>query len=73
MITAFGSTYFCEQAFSVMNYRKNKYYSRVTNENLHAMLRISSSSFEADIHKLAGNIQPHESHLSDFKTYFIKV
>jgi hypothetical protein len=47
-IKAFGIIYNCEQAFSVMNYRKNKYCSRLTNEHLHAMLRISSSSFEAD-------------------------
>jgi hypothetical protein len=37
-ITAFGSTYICEQVFSVINYQKNKYYSRLTNEHLHAML-----------------------------------
>jgi hypothetical protein len=62
MITSFVSTYICEQAFSVMNYRKNKYCSRLTNELLHAMLRISSFSFETDIHKLAGDIQPQKYH-----------
>jgi hypothetical protein len=62
MITAFDSTYIREQAFSVMNYGKNKYCSRLANEHLYAMLRISSSSFEADIHKLAGDIQPQKSH-----------
>jgi hypothetical protein len=59
---AFGSTYICEQAFSVMNYRKNKYCFRLTNEHLHAILRISYSSFEADINKLASDIQPQKSH-----------
>jgi hypothetical protein len=44
--------------FSVINYQKNKYYSRLTNEHLHAMLWISSSSLEEDIQKLAGDIQP---------------
>jgi hypothetical protein len=61
-IMAFASTCICEQAFSVMNYRNNKYCSRRTNEHLHGMLRFSSSSFEEDIHKLAGDIQPHKSH-----------
>jgi hypothetical protein len=56
MITAFGSTY-------VVGYElSKKYCSRLTNEHLHAMLRISSSSFEADVHKLAGDIQPQKSH-----------
>jgi hypothetical protein len=73
MITAFGSIYICEEAFSVMNYRQNKYCSWLTNEHLYAMLRISSSSFEADIHKLAGDIQPQKSHWADSKTHFIKV
>jgi hypothetical protein len=62
MIMAFGSTYICEQAFSVLNYWKNKYCSRLTNEHLHPKLRFSSSSFEGDIHKLTGNIQPQKSH-----------
>jgi hypothetical protein len=52
---------------------KNKYCPRLTYEHLHAMLRISSSSFEADIHKLAGGIQPQKSHSADFKTHFMKV
>jgi hypothetical protein len=73
MIRAFVSTYICEQAFSIMNYRKNKYCSRLTNEHLYALLRISSYSFEADIHKLAGDIQPQKSHYADFKMHFIKV
>jgi hypothetical protein len=73
MITAFGSTYVCEQAFLVMNYRSNKYCFQITNKYMQAMLRISSSSFKADIHKLAGDIQLQKSHYSDFKTHFIKV
>jgi hypothetical protein len=72
-LRAFGSTYICEKAFSVINYPKNKYFSRLTNEHLRALLRISSYSFEADIHKLAGDIQPQKSHYADFKMHFIKV
>jgi hypothetical protein len=73
MITAFGSTYICKQAFSVMNYQKNKYCSRLTSEHLYAMLWISSSSFKADIRKLASDIQPQNSHLTDSKKHFIEV
>jgi hypothetical protein len=40
LITIFGSTYLCEQTFSILNYRKNKYCSRLTNEHLSAILRI---------------------------------
>jgi hypothetical protein len=56
-----------------MNYRKNKYCSQLTNEHLQAMLRISSSNLEADIHKLAGDTRPQKSQKADFKTHFIKV
>jgi hypothetical protein len=73
VITAFSSSYICEQAFSIMNYRKNEYCSHLTNKHLHALLRISSYSFEADIHKLAGDIQPQKSHSANFKMHFIKV
>jgi hypothetical protein len=59
---ASGSTYICDQEFKVKNCRKNKYCSWLTSEHLNAMLRISSSSFEADIHKLAGGIHPQKSH-----------
>jgi hypothetical protein len=34
MVTTFCSTYFSERAFSVMNYRKSKFYSRITDKEL---------------------------------------
>lgn len=42
MITAFASTYICEQIFSIMKYRKSKHSSRFSDE--HAILRISTKS-----------------------------
>ncbi|XP_060874765.1 general transcription factor II-I repeat domain-containing protein 2-like [Metopolophium dirhodum] len=59
MITAFGSTYICEQTFSILKFRKNKYCSRrsrLSDEHLNAVLRISTSNLKADINELAGKI-----------------
>jgi hypothetical protein len=62
MITAFGSTNICEQTFSILKIRKNKYCSRLSVEHLNAVLRISKSNIKADINELAGNIQFQKLH-----------
>lgn len=62
MITAFGSTYICEQTFSILKLRKNKYCSRFSDEHCNGVLRISTSNIKADINELAGKIQPQKSH-----------
>lgn len=62
LITIFGSTYLCEQTFSILNYRKNKYCSRLTDEHLSAILRISTTSMKANISQIASEIQPQKSH-----------
>ncbi|CAH2108321.1 unnamed protein product [Euphydryas editha] len=62
LITVFGSTYLCEQTFSILNYRKNKYASRLTDEHLKAILRISTTNLKTDIQKIASQIQPQTSH-----------
>ncbi|KAE8743450.1 hypothetical protein FOCC_FOCC010940 [Frankliniella occidentalis] len=49
MIAMFGSTYICEQFFSLMNYVKNKYRSKLTDKNLTAQLRVMARN----------NIQPN--------------
>lgn len=60
--TMFGSTYICEQTFSLMNINKSKLRSRLTDKNLEAVLKISTSSIEPNIPKLVSQIQSHPSH-----------
>jgi Spin-doc zinc-finger/Domain of unknown function (DUF4371) len=61
MITIFASTYICEQTFSRMNYIKNKHRTRITDGHLHALLRVSTTSFDVDFNKLAKKLQKHQS------------
>ncbi|CAG9782425.1 unnamed protein product [Diatraea saccharalis] len=62
IITIFGSTYLCEQTFSIVNYRTNKYASRLTDERLRAILRIATTNMTANIQEIAtSNITLKES------------
>jgi hypothetical protein len=58
MKTSFSSIYICEQKFSTPKFRINKYYSRLSDEHLNAVLRISTFKIKAGINELAGKIQP---------------
>lgn len=53
-LTMFGSTYSCESGFSTVNIIKSQYRSRMSNEHLHACLRIALSPFLPKFKTLAG-------------------
>jgi len=40
----FGSTYLCKKLFSTLNFNKSKYRSRLTDDHLQAILRVSTAS-----------------------------
>ncbi|KAG1927222.1 EPM2A-interacting protein [Pimephales promelas] len=52
MLVLFGSTYVCEQTFSVMNFNKSRYRSRLTDAHLSSVLRISTSNTTPDFDEL---------------------
>ena len=62
VLTIFGSTYSCEQAFSCMNIIKSKVRSQLTNKNLEACLKLKTTSYEPDLTKLSKDMQGQCSH-----------
>jgi hypothetical protein len=48
----FGTTYICESIFSAMAYIKNKYRSRLTNENLADNMRLATTSYTPRYEKI---------------------
>lgn len=60
--TLFGSTYLCEQSFSLMKQIKSRGRSRLTDEHLEGNLRIAVSNIEPDIDRLVKNRQCQVSH-----------
>ena len=63
MLTLFGSTYVCEQTFSVMNANKSCHRSRLTDQHLSSILRIATTKITPDLDALAKlGDQQHCSH-----------
>lgn len=62
VLTIFGSTYSCEQAFSCMNIIKSKVRSQLTNENLESCLKLKTTSYEPNLSKLSKTMQRQRSH-----------
>lgn len=57
-LSMFGSTYLCEQLFSLMKINKTSHRSRLTDEHLHSILRISSTqSLSPNIHELVSSMR----------------
>uniref|UniRef100_G1QBL7 HAT C-terminal dimerisation domain-containing protein n=1 Tax=Myotis lucifugus TaxID=59463 RepID=G1QBL7_MYOLU len=53
ILVLFGSTYVCEQTFSVMNINKAPHRSSLTDEHLRSILRIATTKLTPDIDALA--------------------
>ena len=51
----FGSTYSCEQLFSLMKHIKSRQRSSLTDSHLSGLLRISTSSFQANYSDIMNN------------------
>lgn len=52
MFVLFGSTYICEETFSIMKFTKSRYRSSLTDDHLSAVLRISTSDIQPDFDAL---------------------
>ena len=57
MFVLFGSTYICEQTFSVMKFKKSRYRSSLTDDYLSAVLRIATLDIQPDFDTLAKDQQ----------------
>ena len=62
VLSIFGSTYLCEQSFSVMNYLKNEQRSRLTDESLQSQMKLKVSSYQANVDVLCSEIQEQILH-----------
>ncbi|KAM3838578.1 general transcription factor II-I repeat domain-containing protein 2A-like [Vipera latastei] len=62
VLSIFGSTYVCEQVFSNMNYIKNKYRSRLTDNSLQSCLKMKVTSYSPDMQVLCADVEKQKSH-----------
>lgn len=49
MISLFGSTYICEQTFSLVTLNKSRMRTKMTDSHLHDVLRVSTTKFTPDL------------------------
>ena len=63
-ISMFGSTYICEQMFSLMKLNKSPMRTRLTDGNLQAVLRLATTSLEPDISQRSAAISPTDQDTS---------
>lgn len=62
-ISLFGSTYVCEQTFSLLTLNKSRMRTKITDSHLHDVLRISTTKFTPDLPAiLQSRAQHHCSH-----------
>ena len=61
-LTMFGSTYISEQTFSILNFRKTKHCSGLSDSYLVAILLASTTKMQGGIEKLASEMQSLKSH-----------
>ncbi|XP_055386148.1 general transcription factor II-I repeat domain-containing protein 2B-like [Condylostylus longicornis] len=62
LLSAFGSSYNCEQTFSQMKYILNKNRSSLTTEHSDECVRLKVSTYEPNLSKLTATAQHHGSH-----------
>ena len=62
LVSVFGSSYICEQAFSIMNLNKSKLRSRLTDEHLHAIMRVANSGLSPNMEQLVSKKSCNISH-----------
>ena len=63
LLVLFGSTYICEQTFSIMNINKTKLRSNLTDVHLQSLLRISTSNMLPEFKQLTDEFErPQMSH-----------
>lgn len=61
-MTLFASTYISEQTFSFINFRKDEFCSKLTDEHLHQQLKIATTNLKPNTDRLSEDITPQTSH-----------
>ena len=62
VLTMFGSTYACEQAFSHLKYIKNNLRSRLTDGSLNACMKLHLTTYEPHYKAISETMQHQKSH-----------